>query len=215
MVAVVGAPAQSQFAQVSGADHKTAGGVGNVHQHLGPLPGLGVFIGDGMIGFLVADVAEVQAHCLVIGNLPTGYPQGVHQGQGVAVGVIGGAKAGHGDAGDVGPGKMHQVHGLACGQQRQGGIQSAGNTHGYLSAGDAQAAGQSRGLQVKNLGATGLPGSLVRGNEGMLGHMQPGLHMVGQPQGGTGYCADGLQGAIVRPRVGKGTLHPPVPANAV
>ena len=49
----------------------------------------------------------------------------------------------------------------------------------------------------------------------MLGHMQPGLHMVGQPQGGTGYCADGLQGAIVRPRVGKGTLHPPVPANAV
>lgn len=134
--------------------------IGHIHEHLGTLPGLGVFVGDGMIGLIMAEVAEVQAHRLVNGNLPAGYAQGIHQRQGVTVGMVCGAEAGHGNAGDMRAGQPHQIHGPARGQQCQGGIQPAGNAHGYFAAGDTQAAGQGRGLQVKDLRAARLPGGL-------------------------------------------------------
>ena len=59
MIAVVGAPPQGRFAQIARSDDDTAPFVGQIHQDLGALPGLGVFIDDVMLFGVVADILKV------------------------------------------------------------------------------------------------------------------------------------------------------------
>ena len=129
VVAVVGAPAQGQLAQVPGADHQAAGLVGNVHQHLGPLPGLAVFKGDVVVLHALADVGEVAAHRLGdVHHLQRGaHP--LRQQLRVGAGPGRGAEAGHGDGDDVAGGPVQHPHGQGGDQQGQGGVQAAGEAH--------------------------------------------------------------------------------------
>ena len=129
MVAVIRAPAQGQFAQVSRADDKSAAAVGDIHQHLGPLPGLGVFKGDGVIVHIVADVLKVAADA---GGDIHGFqhrPHPLRQDHGIVPGPVRGAKAGHRDGNDVRHGPVQHFHGKARHQHRQRGVQSAGEPH--------------------------------------------------------------------------------------
>ena len=64
VVAVVGGPAQGQLGQVAGADDQSAVLIGDVHEHLGPLPGLAVFKGDVMVLHALSDVGEMSPHRL-------------------------------------------------------------------------------------------------------------------------------------------------------
>ena len=64
VIAVIGGPAQSQFGHVAGADDHAAALVGNVHEHLGTLSGLTVFVGHIMAGRILLDIPKMQRHCL-------------------------------------------------------------------------------------------------------------------------------------------------------
>ena len=59
VVAVIRRPAQRQLGKIAGADDQPAVLVCQVHQHLGPLPRLGVFIGDVVVLRVLADVPEM------------------------------------------------------------------------------------------------------------------------------------------------------------
>ena len=127
--------------------------------------------------------------------------------------MIGGAKAGHGDAGDVGPGKMHQVHGLACGQQRQGGIQSAEIPTVTFPPVMRRRRARAVACRSKIWAQRACRKPCPR-NEGMLGHMQPGLHMVGQLRAGQATARMGSGRHSAPPR--RQRNPPPAgPANAV
>ena len=56
VISVIGGPAQSQLGHIAGSDHHATGLVGDIHQYLGPLPGLAVFVGHIMIFLAVTDI---------------------------------------------------------------------------------------------------------------------------------------------------------------
>ena len=53
-------PAQGQLAEVPGADDQAPGLVGDVHEHLGAFPCLRVFIGQVVLGFVLANIPVMQ-----------------------------------------------------------------------------------------------------------------------------------------------------------
>ena len=129
MVAVVGAPAQGQLGEVPGAHHQAAALVGDVHEDLGPLPGLPVLKGHVVLAHGLADVLEVAADRLSDVDAPEGGPQALGQLHGVVPGAVSGAEAGHGDGDDVAGRAFHQVHGHAGDEDGKGGVQPAGEPH--------------------------------------------------------------------------------------
>ena len=172
VVAVVGAPAQGQLAEVAGADDDAAGGVGDVHQHLCALPGLAVFKGDRVVLHLVADVPEVAADGVRNVHGPQGGAQLLRQDDGVVFRAVGGAEAGHGDGHDVRHGPVQHLHGKAGDQHRQGGVQPAGEAHhGGLRPGVLQPLLQSQRGDQQNLPAAGVPVLLALGDEGLGGNV--------------------------------------------
>ena len=187
VVAVVGAPAQGQLAEVPGADDQTSGSVGDVHEHLGPLPGLGVLIGDGVVLRVVADVLEVAADAGGDVHGPQGGPQPLRQQHRVGLGPVRGAEAGHGDGDDVGGGPVQHLHGQGRNQHRQGGVQAAGGTHhGGPGAGVLQPLLQAQGGDAQNLAAPVLAALRVlrheRGGGDVAGQVGSGqVHVEGNP----------------------------------
>ncbi len=167
VIPVVGAPAQGQLAEVPGADDQAAVLIGDVHEHLGPLPGLGVFIGDGMVLRVVADVPEVAADALGDVHGPQGGPHLLRQEDGVVPRPVRGAEAGHGNGDDVRQGPVHHLHGKAGNQHRQGGVQPAGEAHhGALRPGVLQAPPKAQGDQEEDFPAPLVPVFSPLGDEG-------------------------------------------------
>ena len=62
VVAVVGRPAQCQFRHIPGSDDHAVFLVGNVHEHLGTLPCLPVFVGDIVVFHVKLDVLKMLGH---------------------------------------------------------------------------------------------------------------------------------------------------------
>ena len=174
VVTVVGAPAQRQLGEITGTDDDAAGLIGNVHQHLGPLPGLAVFKGDGVVLHVVADVLEVAADAVGdIHGLERG-AQLFREDHGVVLRAAGGAEAGHGDGHDVRHGPVQHLHGKAGDQHRQSGVQTAGEAHHRrLGAGVLQPLLESQRGDQQNLLAPGVPVLLALGDKG-LGRHVPG-----------------------------------------
>ena len=152
VVAIVGAPAQGQLTEISRADHQAAGLVCNVHQDLGPLPGLAVFKGDVMVLHALSDVGEMSPHRL--GDVDD-LQRGTHPlRQQLRVGLRpgSGAEAGHGDGHDVAGGPIQHPHGQGRDQQGQGGVQPAGEAHHRrLGAGVLQPLLQTQGGDPQDL----------------------------------------------------------------
>ena len=98
VVAVIGGPAQGQLGQVPGADDQPPPLVGQIHEHLGALPGLGVFKGDAVVVHGLADVGKVPLHRRADVHLHKLRPQLPGQQLRVGAGAAGGAEAGHGDS---------------------------------------------------------------------------------------------------------------------
>ena len=168
VVAVVGGPAQRQLAEVAGADDQTAGLVGQIHQHLGALPGLSVLKGDGVVVHALTDVPEVDLHRLADVHALQPGAQLVGQNAGVVPGAVGGAEAGHGDGQNVLVIPAQQVEGDGGDENGQCGVQSAAQPHhGGLGVGVFQALGQPLGGEPQDLGAPRLPVAPVGGDEGV------------------------------------------------
>ena len=193
VVAVVGGPAQRQLRQIARADHQTAALVRQIHQHLGALPGLGVFVGHVGDRGVVADVGEVLFDRRGDVDLLERHAQRLAEQRGVAPGAAGGAEAGHGCREDVRAGAVQRVHGPGGNQQRQRGIQTAGHAdHCRTGVGVLQPLLQAAGLDAQDvLGA--LPhGGGVRGHEGV------GLKLPGQGRF-PDFLAEGHAGQVLVP----------------
>ena len=120
MVPVVGGPAQGQLGQIPGAHHQTAGLVGNVHEHLGALPGLTIFKGDVVVFHRLADVPKMTLDRLADVNALEGAAQPLGQLHGVVPGAVGGAEAGHGHGDDVAGRPVQQAHSHPGDEHSQG-----------------------------------------------------------------------------------------------
>ena len=118
VVAVVGAPAQRQFREIAGADDDTAGLVGDVHEHLGPLPGLSVFKGNGVVLHVVSDVLEMAADGIGDVYGPQCGAHALRQDDGVVLRPVGGTEARHGDGHNVRHRPVQHLHGEAGDQNR-------------------------------------------------------------------------------------------------
>ncbi len=97
VVAPKGGKAQGQFAHIPGANHEAGNLVGDVHEHLGALPGLGVFKHRVMLAFRVSDVSEMPRDTVGDVNLPRGETAGQKQRLGIAPGFHAGAKGRQGN----------------------------------------------------------------------------------------------------------------------
>ena len=96
VVAVIGGPAQGQLGEIAGAHHHAVRLIGHVHQHLGALAGLAVFIGHVPHGFIMADVPEMLAHSFSDVDFAEGNAQLFTQALRVGTGALCGAETGHG-----------------------------------------------------------------------------------------------------------------------
>ena len=181
VVPVIRRPAQGQLAQVPGADDQAAGLVGQVHQDLRALPCLPVLEGDGEILHGLADVLEMELHGGADVDLPEAGPDLLRQDLGVGLRPLGGAEAGHGDGQNIGLGTAQQLHGPCRDEQRQGRVQSAGQTHHCgFGLGVGQPFFQAQRRQSQDLPAPGRPVPVVGGNEGIGGDGagEPGLRAL-------------------------------------
>ena len=136
VIAVVGRPAERQLGEVPGPDDQAAVLIGQVHQDLGALARLGVFIRHVVYHGIVADVLEMAAHRVADRHGAKIDPQKLGQLFRVALGAAGGAESGHGHSQNALAGQGKRVECAHGHQQRQGGIQPPGEPHhGMLDAG--------------------------------------------------------------------------------
>ena len=193
MVAVVGGPAQGQLTKVAGADDQPAPLVGQVHQHLGPLPGLAVLEGDGQVLHGLADVPEVDPHCLANVHRTEVGAHALSQDLGVGLGPAGGAEAGHGDGQDVTPGPAQHIEGPGGDEQGQSGVQPAGQPH-YRTGGPGvlQSLFQPQGSDGEDFLAPRLPVPSPLGDEGILSDRPGELCLLCAQGKGSAYPVGGL-----------------------
>ena len=142
--------------------------VGDVHQDLGALSCLGIFIGHIGHAFIMADITKMLPYRRRDGDGAQRNAQPFAQDFGVGAGADGGAEARHGDGDHIGAGAPQQVQRADGHQQRQGGIQPAGNAQYRLGAADVlQTAAQPLGLHGQN-GFAALPTlGVVGGDKGV------------------------------------------------
>ena len=167
VVAVVGGPAQGQLGEIPGAHHQAARLVGDVHEHLGALPGLAILKGHVVVVHGLANVPEMLLHRRADVDALEGGPQPPGQLHGVVPGAVGGAEAGHGDGDDVAGWPVQQLHGHGGDQDGQGGVQPAGQAHHRrLGAGVLQPLLQAQGGHLQNFIATLRPVPHILGDKG-------------------------------------------------
>ena len=73
VVPVIGGPSQSQLRQIPCANHHAVCLIGQIHKNLGPLSGLGVFIGGIPDCLFMAYILKMPHHRSVDINLTQGY----------------------------------------------------------------------------------------------------------------------------------------------
>ncbi len=127
VVAVVGGPSQSQFRHIPGPDDQAARAVGDIHQDLGALSGLSVFIGHIMILCLLSDIPEMHRHRFFDIHFLQRRPQGARHLAGIIVGSVRGAEARHGHGRDLPSVQSQHIKSTHRHQKRQRRVQSARN----------------------------------------------------------------------------------------
>ena len=152
MIAIVGAPAQRDLAQIARAQHEAADLVGIVHDDLRALAGLAVLVTDIVYIHAVADIGKVLRDSGADRDGEHGAADALHELFGVALGARARAKARHGDADDALFVPAGQVIGIGGGKKSKRGIQTAGNADDQLLSSDLlHAANQALSLNVQRI----------------------------------------------------------------
>ena len=125
MVAIIGSPSESQLRHISRSDYHASRLIGNIHENLGPLSGLRIFVGHIVDGRIVVNVAEMDVYGVLNVHLQKCGSQLLRQQAGVMVSSVCGSKAGHGDRINLFLWKAGHLEGLHCHQKSQGGVKTA------------------------------------------------------------------------------------------
>ena len=128
VVAVVGSPAERKLRKVSCAYYHAVFSICEIHEYLGALPCLTVFVHHIVVALVVADILEVLLYR--IGNIYHAQPcpEQLAEPLRVAAGALCRTEAGHCDRQYIRRGSAEQLHSLHAHQQRKRGIQPAGNS---------------------------------------------------------------------------------------
>ena len=106
VVSVISGPAQSKLGHISGSDHKPSYLIGNIHQDLGTLSGLSVFVGYIMAVYVLSNILKMACNGLADIDFLKGCPYLLCHHAGVGIGTVRSAEAGHGNAVDLFSGKI-------------------------------------------------------------------------------------------------------------
>ena len=163
MVASIGSPTQSQFAEVARTYHETAHLVGSVHQDLGALAGLHILVSHIVRLAIVAEVAEMQFAGFADADFANCNAEALHQVERIGVGAVGRSESRHRDADYAAAVLSQSVKGMHTNEQGQRGIQATADTqHHRFGVGMLNAFGQSLALHADNLFATLVEGIASR-----------------------------------------------------
>ena len=128
VVAVVSSPAERELAKVARTHHKAVHLPGGVHKDLGALACLRVFVGKVVLFGIVAKVLEMLRHGIGDTDFANGDAEALHQVDGIDVGAIGRAEAGHRDAHNAAPRAVEAVESVDADKQGERRVKSAANT---------------------------------------------------------------------------------------
>ncbi|CAB4699141.1 unannotated protein [freshwater metagenome] len=151
VVAVEGHPAECRLAEVAGANHHPTNLVGDIHEDLCSLAGLGVLVHDVVGVRVVTDVVEMGEHGISDRDLPGRGSESGHEPECVLVRPVRGAQAGHGDCLHTRPVDAENVESPACHQHRKGGVETTTDAENDpLAAGVPETLGEAGRLDGEN-----------------------------------------------------------------
>ena len=152
MVSIIGGPAKCQLRKVTGTDYHTSCLISNIHNYLGTLSGLTVFISHIMLIGIMSDITEMNCHCLFDVHFPQSCSQFSGEVTGIPIGTVCSSKTGHSNCRDAFPAQSQIIKSSGRHQKCQRGIQTAGNTKNCTAAMSVfQTFFQSHCLDRKNL----------------------------------------------------------------
>ena len=135
MVTVIGAPTKRSLGKITGSNQNAPLHVSDIHQYLGALPGLYIFIDSVFILGIVPDIAEMQKHSLLYGDFPDFGSKHFHHCHGIGVSFVGSPEPGHSNCDYIFSRFVQYFHRINRYQQSQGGIKASGNADdGFLRA---------------------------------------------------------------------------------
>ena len=125
MIAVVSRPAQRELREIACPDYHSARAVRKIHQNLGPLPRLCVFISYIMHCRILPDVPEMDADRLPDGHLRKAGPETLYQTDRVPVCAVSRPESRHRHRVNSATFHPQQIKRPRSDEQRQRGIQAA------------------------------------------------------------------------------------------
>ena len=128
MVAVIGAPAVDELAEILGADVKAVELIGDIHEHLRALARLRVLEGDGVIVMRMTDIVKVLVDALADVDNADFRADLLGDDDGVGLGAGGGAEAGHSAGDDVRRGQPQLLDRHRADHDGKRGVHAAGDT---------------------------------------------------------------------------------------
>ena len=129
MVTGIGCPTECQFRQVTCANHQTIVLVSHIHENKRANACLGILVGYVVRFYIMIDVMQVLGYYVAYRYLVDGNAQFIHQIDGIAIGTIRSAKAGHSYTQYAVTGITKHVGRLHRYNQRQRTVQSAAYPH--------------------------------------------------------------------------------------
>ena len=128
MVAVIGAPAVDELAEILGTDVKAVELIGDIHEHLRALARLRVLEGDGVIVMRMTDIVKVLVDALADVDNADFRADLLGDDDGVGLGAGGGAEAGHSAGDDVRRGQPQLLDRHRADHDGKRGVHAAGDT---------------------------------------------------------------------------------------
>ena len=134
VVSIIGGPAKCQLRKVTGTDYHSSGLIGNIHNHLGTLSGLTVFIRHIVLISIMSDITEMNRHGLFDVHFSQSCSQLSSEITGIPIGTVCGSKTGHSDCRDAFPAQSQIIKRPGGHKKCQCGIQTSGNTKNCTAA---------------------------------------------------------------------------------
>ena len=128
MIAIVGCPSKRQFRQITRSDNHTAGLVCDIHNDLGTLSRLTVFVCHIMVFHIMSDIPEMDCYRFADIYFPQCCPQFFRKVAGIPIRSVCGSETRHRNCGDLFSRHAEEIKCSGCHQQCQCGIKSAGDT---------------------------------------------------------------------------------------